>query len=254
LHARKGFAQDRAPVDRWGNVYLVPGARPIRSLDGLAWGYSFQDMQPLSDLSRQVWIEKQETVVFQLGSAGTAGLSRFQFGRARPTADEVYVAYAYTAGYCNTTLSMPAAAGDTQLYLTDPTGLQPAVSGGLLGTIPGSTMRIWEPVNSDGTTGGEEAVQVSPNWVAGTNPVILSAPLANAHAAGAGVSELPPEVHQAIVSLAVALLCREDVSDDEPYRGSPFGPAIRQSKKGGKAGGLVDHARMVLHRYRPFVH
>ncbi len=84
--------------------------------------------------------------------------------------------------------------------------------------------------------------------------MLLAAPLANNHAAGAGVSELPAEVHQAVISLAVALLCREDVSDDEPYRGTPFGPTVRKSTKGGKAGGLVDHAEHVLHRYKPQVH
>lgn len=113
--------------------------------------------------------------------------------------------------------------------------------------------RIWEPVNAGGTSGGEEAFQVSPSWTGG-NPVTLAAPLANNHAAGAGVSELPPEVHQAIIALAVGLLCREDVSNEEPYRGTPFGPTVRQSKRGGKAGGLVDHASQVLRRYRPRVH
>lgn len=253
MHARTGYANDRVPVDRWGNVYLVPNARPIRSVDGLAWGYSFQDMQVISNVASQTWVEKQETIIFQLNGVGTAGISNYQFGRARPTADEVYCAYAYTAGYCNTTVKVAASTGDTQIYLEDPTGLQPAVSGGLLGTIPGSTMRIWDPVNADGTSGGEEAIRVSPNWAAGSNPVLLASPLVNNHAVGAGVSEMPPEIHQAIVQLAVALLCREDVSDEAPYPGG-FGPSVRSSKKGGKAGGLVDHAKHVLHRYRPFVH
>jgi hypothetical protein len=253
LHARSAIAQDRVPVDRWGNAYLVPKARPIRSVDGLAWGWSFQDMQAVTDLPSQVWVEKQETVIFQLNGATNAGLANLQFGRVRPVASEIYCMYAYTVGYCNTTLSVAADEGATEIYLADPTGLQPAVSGGLLGTIPGSVMRIWEPLSSDGTTGGEEAVQVSPNWAAGTNPVQLASPLAHAHAIGAGISEMPPEIHQAIISLTVGLLCREDVTADAPFPGG-FGPTVRESKTGGKAGGLVDHAKHVLHRYRPFVH
>lgn len=253
LHARTGYFQDRAPVDRWGNVYLVPKARPIRSVTGFAWGYDFQDLQVLYNPASQTWVEKEESIIFQLNPVGTAGLSNLQFGRVAPRVDEVYVQCMYVAGYCNTTLTAAATAGASSITVADPTGLQAAVSGGLLGTIPGSVARIWEPLNNAGTSGGEEAFQVSPNWTGG-NPVQLASPLANAHAVGAGVSEMPAEIHQAIVSLTVALLCREDVSDDEPYSNTPFGPTVRRSKKGGKAGGLVDHAEGILKRYRPRVH
>jgi hypothetical protein len=253
LHARTGYTQDRAPVDRWGNVYVVPDARPIRAVNGFAWGYSFQDLNILNSPSSQTWIEKGETIVFQLSTSSTPGLASQQFGRVHPRIDSVFYQCSYVAGYCNTTLAAPATAGATSITLTDPTGLQPAVTGGLLGTIPGSVGRIWEPVNSTGTSGGEEAFQVSASWTGG-NPVLLAAPLVNNHAAGAGVSELPPEVHQAVISLTVALLCREDVSNDEPYSATPFGPTVRRSKRGGKAGGLVDHAESILHRYKPRVH
>jgi hypothetical protein len=65
---------------------------------------------------------------------------------------------------------------------------------------------------------------------------------------------MPPELHQAICELTVGLLMREDVSEEDPYGGTPFGPTVRESHSGGKAGGLVDHAREVLLRYRPKVH
>lgn len=253
LHARTGFFQDRAPVDRWGNIYLVPTARPVRAVTGFAWGYDFQDLQVLDQPSSQTWIEKGETIIFQINPVGGRALANIQFGRVMPQVDEVYVQCQYVAGYCNTTLTAAASQGQSSITVADPTGLQPAVSGGLLGTIPGSVARIWDPVNNAGTSGGEEAVQVSPNWTGG-NPVTLASPLVNNHAIGAAVSELPPEVHQAVVCLTVALLCREDVSSDEPYSGTPFGPTVRRSKKGGKAGGLVDSAEGILKRYRPRVH
>lgn len=248
------FDQDRYPVNRYGQAYIVPVNSPVRQLTGLAWGSDFQDLTVVPLPSPSVWVEKAKTIIVApYPVAFGTGLSNFQFGGRRAGQDYIYAQYSYISGYCNTTLSEAATAGATELYLTDPTGLQPAVSGGLLGTIPGSVARIWEPVSADGTTGGEEAVQVSPAW-AGGNPVQLAAPLQNAHAAGAGVSELPPEVHQAVISLTVALLCREDVSDDEPFSRTPFGPTVRKSKSGGKAGGLVDHAEGVLKRYRPQVH
>lgn len=253
LHAHTGFFQDRAPVDRWGNISLVPTARPIRAVTGFAWGYDFQDLQVLDSPSSQTWIEKGETITIQINPVGGQALTNIQFGRVMPQVDEVYVQCQYVAGYCNTTLAEAATANSSTLTLADPTGLQPAISGGLLGTIPGSVARIWEPVNAGGTSGGEEAVQVSNNWTGG-NPVALASPLVNNHAIGAGVSEMPPEVHQAVVCLTVALLCREDVSADEPYSQTPFGPTVRRSKRGGKAGGLVDTAEMILRRYRPRVH
>ena len=254
LAAHTAFGQDRFPVDKWGNVYVVPDQNPVRQVNGFAWGFSYDDMNLLDMSLSPLWIEKQKTILFQLNSMGTAGLGSLQFGRVRPVQDEIFVQYSYVTGYCNTTLSQPASAGASQIYVQDPTGLQPAVTGGLLGTIPGSVARIWEPVNSAGSSGGEEAIQVASNWVVGTNPVMLASQLQNNHAAGAGVSELPPEVHQAVVSLTVGLLCRDDVSNDEPFKQTPFGPTVRQSKKGGKAGGLVNHAEGILRRYRPQVH
>lgn len=255
LAAHKVYGQDRFPVDRWGNVYVVAENAPVRSLDGLAWGSDFQDLTVLSLPSSQVWIEKQQTIIVAPWPNGyTNGLSNYQFGGRRAGQDYLYVQYIYTAGYAVTTLSQSAAKDATEIYLTDTTGLQPGASTGLLGAIPGSTARIWEPVDEAGTTGGEEAIQISSNWTAGTNPVLLTSPLANSHAAGAAVDELPPEVHQAVISLTVALLCREDTAGDEPFKGTPFGPTVRESKSGGKSGGLVDHAKHILGRYRPRVH
>lgn len=242
-------------MDKWGRVFFVPENNPVRLVTGFAYGSDPASMTllPNPQSSPQVWIERQKSIIFSPYLSGSANLSTLQFGGARPGASEVYAQYSYVAGYCVTTLSQPATAGATEIYVTDPIGLTADVSGGLLGTIPGSVARIWDPAVEDGSTGGEEAVQVAPNWVAGTNPVLLSSPLLHNHAAGAGVSELPPEVHQAVVSLTVAWLCREDVSDENPYPSS-FGPTIRESKSGGKAGGLVDHARAILHKYRPQVH
>lgn len=247
LSAHTVIEQDRYPVDRWGNIFIVPLNNPVRQLNALAYGGDFQNLILMSNLQAQIWIEQQKSIIVSQVPGGSAYLGSLQFGGTRPGVETVYVQYSYVAGYCATTLTASAAQNATQITVADPTGLQPAVTGGLLGTIPGSIARIWDP-------GFEEAVQVSPSWVAGTNPVLLASPLLNAHAAGAGVSELPADVHQAICELTVGLLMREDVSEEEPYSGTPFGPTVRESRSGGKAGGLVDHGREVLLRYRPRVH
>jgi hypothetical protein len=247
LHAHTVIDQDRFPVDRWGNIYIVPPNTPVRQVNAIAYGGNFQDLSLLSNLSAQTWIEQQKTIVVSQVPNGGAYLGSLQFGGTRPGADEVYVQYSYVAGYCSTFLTAAASSGTSTLTVADPTGLQPPVTGGLIGTIPGSVARIWDP-------GFEEAVQVANGWTAGTNPVQLAGNLLNNHEAGASVSELPPEVHQAVGELAVGLLMREDVSEEEPYSRTPFGPTVRESSSGGKAGGLVDHAREVLLRYRPKVH
>jgi hypothetical protein len=248
LDAHTVIWQDRVPVDRWGNIYLVPPENPVRQVNALAYGSDFQNLSLISNLQSQLWIhgDQKSFIVSQVPNGG-AYLGSLQFGGTRPGADSVYVQYSYVSGYCSTTLTAAASAAATSITVADPTGLQPPLTGGLLGTIPGSVARIWDPAY-------EEAVQVATGWTAGTNPVTLASGLLNAHSAGTGVSELPPEVHQAVQELAVALLMREDVSGEEPYAGSPFGPSMRESHSGGKAGGLVDHAREVLLRYRPMVH
>jgi len=247
LRAHTVIWQDRCPVDKWGNIYIVPPHNPIRQVNAVAYGSDFQNLSLVSNLSAQTWIEDQKTIILSQVPNGGAYLGSLQFGGTRPGAEIVYVQYSYVAGFCATTLASAANAAAGSITVADPTGLQPPVTGGLLGTIPGSTMRIWDP-------GYEEAVTVANGWTAGTNPVQLAGTLAYGHAAGASVSELPPEVHQAIYELAVGLLCRDDVSDEEPYSGTPFGPSLRESRSGGKAGGLIDHAREVLLRYRPTVH
>jgi hypothetical protein len=247
LHAHTVIDQDRFPVDKWGNITIVPPHNPVRQVNAVAYGSDFQNMSVISNLQAQLWIEKQKTIRVSQVPNGGAYLGSLQFGGTRPGADEVYVQYSYVAGYCSTFLTAQAVAGTSTLTVADPTGLQPPVTGGLIGTIPGSVARIWDPAY-------EEAVQVNTGWTAGTNPVQLAGNLVNNHAIGAGVSEMPPEVHQAICELTVALLMRDDVSDEEPFSGTPFGPTLRESRSGGKAGGLVDHAREVLLRYRPTVH
>lgn len=247
LGAHTVIEQGRFPVDRWGNIYLVPQNNPVRQINALAYGTTPQTLSLLTNLSAQSWVEDQKSIIIsQMPSAG-AYMGSLQFGGHRPGVDELFVQYSYVAGYCSTFLTASANAAASQLSVLDPTGLQPPVTGGLVGTIPGSIARIWDPAY-------EEAVQVASGWTAGTNPVQLATPLVNEHAAGSLVSEMPPELHMAFCELAVGLLMREDVSEEAPYNGTPYGPTVRESSSGGKAGGLVDHAREVLLRYRPRVH
>jgi hypothetical protein len=239
LGAHTCTEQTRARPDRDGLLYLTPSNIPVRSINALAWGCDFQNLQLLPSLE-QTWVEDQRGIVVSL-MPGTGYLANLQFG-PRPRSDaEMYVQYQYVAGYGNTVLAEAAEAGSSSITVLDGTGFT-APGTSLVGTMPGSIARIWD-------AGLEEAVAVSPTYMGG-NTIPLQSPLVNPHAPGVVVSEFPAEVRQAVICHAVALLMREDVGEEAPFPGTPFGPSARRSSEGGKAGGLVDHAMLLLEPFR----
>jgi hypothetical protein len=195
----------------------------------------------MSDLSG-TWVEDARGLVISLMPANGVVLGSLQFGSVPSPTTEIYVTIAYVAGYGNTFLTAPATAGATTLTVDDPTGFVPPQTSVFGTQIGASVARIWEP-------GSEEAVKVSQSYVTGANPLVLASTLANAHNTGVQVSEFPPEVRQAVISYAIALLLREDAGEDMPFPGSP-GPAARRSSKGGKGGGLISEAEKMLEPYR----
>jgi hypothetical protein len=233
--------QARARINKMGQIHLHPSDHPIRAITGLAYGADFQSLTLLADLT-QTWVEDARGVVVSIVPWRGSWTGTLEFGSSSQPGGMIFVQYQYVSGYANTTLSAPAAASAASITVKDPTGFQPQ-STGLLGTLSGSTARLWDP-------GFEEAVSVGTGYTAG-NPVIpLQSPLASAHAAGTLVSEFPAAVRQAIITYAVGLLCRDDVTAEEPFARTPYGPTARRSKSGGKAGGLVSEAENLLKPYR----
>jgi hypothetical protein len=232
--------QCRTRINRDGRLFLHPSDNPVRDVTGLAFGADFQNMTVLSDLS-QTWVEDGRGIIVSIYPNRGSWAGTLEFGSTRGPGGEVFVQYQYTAGYACTTLAADVTAGASSLTVTDGTGFV-APSTGLLGALGGSVARIWDP-------GVEEAVNVASGYTTGSTTVPLAAALRNNHKAGAAVSELPSEVRQAIVIYAVALMMRQDVSEDEPFGSTPFGPSLRQSA-GPPAGGLVHDAEQMLNPYR----
>lgn len=241
LGAHTVVEQTRVRPDHDGLFYLSPSNVPVRQVTAIAYGSTPQRLTALSDLSG-TWVEDARGIVVSTYPNNPRFNSLLQFGPAMRSEAQMYVQYSYIAGYANTVLTQPVKVGQHALSVSDPTGFIPP-STGLVGPIQGSTARIWEP-------GAEEAVQVATGWTVGNPTIALATPLVNAHNTGAVVSEMPAEIRQAIICHAVALLIREDVTAEEPWAGTPFGPTARRSEKGGKAGGLVDHAMMLLEPFR----
>lgn len=241
LGAHTVTEQTRARPDRDGLLYLTPSNFPVRSVLALGYGSNFQEMQLLPSLT-QTWVEDARGIVISLLPYSAQFIGSLQFGPVARPDSQLFIEYQYVAGYANTVLTSAVAAGGTSLNVLDPTGFV-GPSTGIVGTLAGSTARIWEP-------GVEEAVTIASGYTAGNTTIPLASALTNPHAAGVTVSEFPAEVRQAIICHTVGLLLREDVTDDEPWPGTPFGPTARESERGGKAGGLLNHAMMLLEPYR----
>jgi hypothetical protein len=239
--------QFRARVDRMGRVILHPSNVPVRQITALGFGADFQNLQPLTDFT-QVWIEDARGIVVSAIPWRGSFTGALEFGMVPIQGSEIYVQIQYVAGYASTVLGATVTAPGSTLTVADPTGFQAptATPYGLTVTLPGSTARIWDPAN-------EEAVTVAS--IAGST-LTLASPTAFTHTVAAGpagqvgISELPAEIHQAIISFAVALMLREDTAGEEPFSGTPFGPSARRSASGGKAGGLLDNAYELLEPYR----
>jgi hypothetical protein len=222
--------QLRARTARDGTLAIHPSKTPVRQVTALAYGASPSNLADTADLSG-VWIEDGRQILAAAATGGNWAAAGLEFGSARP-GGRTYVRITYTAGYATTVLAADATAGASQVTVTDPAGI-----------FPGDVLRIWDP-------GLEEAVTVAAGYTPGSTTVPLAGVLVNAHTTGAGLSGLPAEVKQAVITYAVALLMRDDVSSEEPFADSEFGPAARRSDTGGRAGGLVSDAENLLRPYR----
>jgi hypothetical protein len=242
LHAHTVYENTRTRVDRWGNIYLHPSNNPVRSVTGLAFGSDFQNLQVLTTPITQAWVEDARGLVVALLPQNGSFMGSLQFGSVPSSGTLMYVTYSYIAGYANTYLTVAATSTQTQLTVADATGFLPPVTS-VFGTAMGASVaRIWDPA-------AEEAVTVSSSYVQGANPVLLSGALANNHALGTQVSEIPAEARQAVIMYTAGLLTREDASTEMPFPGSP-GPTARRSKNKGISGGLIEEAERTLEPFR----
>jgi len=231
----------RAPAKSGGRVYVRPEDIPVRAVTSLSWGAdpSFMNAAALPDPS--MWFEDGRRMSWLPGG----GITLFsgpalQFGPRPAGSSQVYVTWSYVAGYPSTTLAEAVTSGANSITVTDPTGI-----------LPGDVLRCYDPGVSEAFTVAGSYVPSVPTVPPTPTAIPLAADTVNAHAAGTGVTEMPRKVLQAVIAYAVALLMREDVSDEEPASG--FGPSARTTgtERGGQASGLVNDARGWLAPFAP---
>jgi hypothetical protein len=216
-----------------GRVTLMPRDVPVRAVISLSAGWDPANLSalPLPDPSMR--FSAGGRVVSFCPPASLLA----RCGRAR----EIYFEWSYVAGFPSALLSA-VTAGAESVTVDDPAGI-----------LPGDVLRVYDPGASENWTVAGTYAPAVPTIPATPTSIPLASAAANPHAAGAGVTGFPRKALQSIVAYGVALLMREDVSEEEPA--SPFGPAARTTGlgRGGQGGGLVNDAYGWLVPYQQFV-
>lgn len=168
-----------------GQGYLVihPYNAPVISLQSLQYGTDPNNLVTLPDPSTS-WFENQEILV-PLSQIATTYSSQgpLAFGFPASGRNQVFCKYTYSAGWVNTTIAAPTNVGATSLTVAQ-----------IAGVKAGQELRIYDGANS-------ETVTVASNYVYGSSPVTLTAPMVFAHGTGAAIGNMPNAIKQACIIL-----------------------------------------------------
>jgi hypothetical protein len=179
--------QQRSRLSTDGSIRLHPRYSPVVALMSFNYGYP-PSLNSLGDCS-VAWIEDQEIIVpnATLGTWTSQGPLQFGLGGGGPS-NEVFMKYTYVAGYANTTIDVPAAAGATTIQVKDGTGI-----------LAGQMLKIYNGQYSENVT-------VASNYVFDSDTVPLVRPLVYAQKAGTSISALPPAIKEAAVLVTTSFL------------------------------------------------
>jgi hypothetical protein len=232
--------QLRAPVSSGGRVHVRPRDIPVRSVTSLSWGADPSSMSATALPDASMWFEQGRKMSWVPGGGTQFRGPALQFGPRLSLPGQVFVNWSYVAGFPFALISSPVSQGASSVTVDDPAGI-----------LPGDTLRVYDPGQSDAVTVASAYVPMVPTVPPTPTSIPLASPFAHGHAAGTGITGMPSRILKAVIAYGVALLMREDVSEEEPN--SPFGPAARTtgSERGGQAGGLVNDARSWLAPFRP---
>ena len=233
--------QFRTRIKGTGRISVRPRHIPIRSVTSLSWGVDPSSMQAVSLPDASMWFEDGRRMSWQPGGfAATFRGPALQFGPPAQPSRQVFVSWSYVAGFPFALLGSPVSSGAMSVTVDDPSSI-----------LPGDTLRIYDPGASEALTVASTYVPMVPTVPPTPTSIPLAAAAQSNHAAGVGITGFPRKVLQAVIAYTVALLMREDVSEEEPVSG--FGPAARTTAggRGGQAAGIVNDAYGWLAPYRP---
>lgn len=211
-----------------GYFALHPNNSPIISLSDFQYGSNPNELYSISDCSK-VWFEGQQIIVpnpligFNWSSQGPLA-----FGSVSPTG-WTFTKYTYVAGFVNTNLALDATAGDTQITVTDPTG----IIAGQRYRITGLQVNEWAYVDS--------------SYVYGNAVVPLSSPLAFDHLAGDTFYNMPNVIKEACILITTAFIkMRGDGSTTMQYTINPSGNVPGATRYGNDIAVALD----MVNKYR----
>ena len=214
----------RLRPDSRGRLFLYPDHAPVRRL--LSYQYGYQPGVFTSTTTGPNYaLENARQIIVQLAGAALTSWSGPLQLNGPGSFNELYVQWAYVAGFMNGLLGVSCAQGATSITVTDPTGLE-----------PGDVFRIWDP-------GKEEALTVAANYAPNpvTPPVPTAIPLVAgtqfAHTADLSnvanmvvVSAMPADAYLAVVYLGIDILQRYG-SADNIWPGMPVPSATRDRER-----------------------
>jgi hypothetical protein len=240
LHAHLVSGEQlRTRAGAGGRLYIKPRDIPVRQIIGIEYGWDPSAMVSLPLPCSSMWTEDGREVSFVPGGGLSFTGPAIQFGVSPATGMRAYINWTYVPGFPSTTISAVSAEA-MSVIVADPTGI-----------LPGDTLRIYDPGVTEALTVASTYVPAIPTVPPTPTSIPLAAATANAHVAGTGITGMPRRLLQAVIAYTVALLMRDDVSEEEPA--SPFGPAARTASEpnAGKASGLVNDASGWLRPYAP---
>jgi hypothetical protein len=163
---------------RDGMIRIPVRMAPLISVEWISTGPTPYQLTPVALSSGSAAIQPPATLYLRDPGSLYCGTGRGFY----------QLSYVNGYGAC-TTLAGSAAVGDTTLNVAT-----------TMGIAPGMVLTV-----DDGAT--TEQVTVSPSYVLGAlGPVPLAAPVTNAHAAGAAVSAMPPDIKRAVIALTACLI------------------------------------------------
>ena len=231
----------RVPVKSSGRAMVRPKHIPLRAVTALSWGGDPSNMTAVALPDSSMWFEGDGRRMSWMPGGGITQFNgpALQFGPRAGVPGTLYVNWSYVAGFPFALLST-VAQGASSVTVDDPAGI-----------MPNDVLRIYDPGKSEALTVASSYVPAVPTIPATPTSIPLAANTAQAHIAGTAVTGMPRKILQAVIAYGVALLLREDVSEEEPA--SPFGPSARTTAgtRGGQGAGLVNDAYGWLAPYKP---
>ena len=229
IGATVDIEQQRARINRDGQLILHPKYFPIVALTALNVGYNQQSLTAVPDCS-QAWLEDQE-IVFPYSNANLTWSNQgaLSFASGSTSGNRVYCNYTYINGYAITTTATSLSAGSTSLTVVDGTGL-----------LPGTTFTLFD---------GEltERVTVASTYTFGSTTVPLVSPLLNSHLSGISASALPAAIQEACILVTASYLKVRGDSALTMGMGNRVGASVGFSSLQGPD---MDHAKELLKPFR----